>query len=235
MLNNYVAIVPARGGSKGLPKKNILEFNNKPLIYWTIEFIRKSGLFTKCITTTDDSNIAEIATKCGSEVPFLRAKELSEDYTSSSEVIIDVISKCSLKDDDIIFLFEPTSPYRKFIYLKKIINMYEIRECEFAVSVYEAMSKSYIFQYLRDDKDKLINLPFNTKSNKHIRRQDVPPTFYLDGSFYSAKVSSFKKNNSFISNKTKTIFTDLFTSLEIDTIEDFTLLECLFKQFGPPY
>ena len=100
---NYIAIIPARGGSKGLKRKNILPFNGRPLISWSIDFIKKSGVFNRCLTSTDSEEIALIAKEYGSEVPFLRSKELASDNASSSDVILDVISRCNL--NKMIFSF----------------------------------------------------------------------------------------------------------------------------------
>jgi CMP-N,N'-diacetyllegionaminic acid synthase len=110
-----IAIIPARGGSKGLPGKNIKRLAGKPLIAWTIEQAKKSGWIDKLIVDTDDEKIAEIARKYGAEVPFLRPKELAQDKSSIYDVIfhaLDWFKKIGL-DFDSVALLEPTSPLRK--------------------------------------------------------------------------------------------------------------------------
>ncbi len=235
MNKNYIAIIPARGGSKGLKRKNILSFNGKPLISWSIDFIKKSGVFDRCLTSTDSEEIALIAKEYGSEVPFLRSKELASDNASSSDVILDVISRCNLKKNDIFFLFEPTSPYRRISYLNSIIELYENNKTKCAVSVYEASSKSYAFQYKINSLGKLVAMDFNKLKRNIYRRQDVSPTYLLDGSFYSSTVENFLNTKSFVAENSDAIKTDFFTSLGIDSLEEFQLLELLFQRFGAPF
>ena len=90
-----ICIIPARAGSKGVPKKNIRKIRGKPLIYYTINSCLKSKIFSHVIVSTEDVKIAKIAKKYGAEVPFLRSKKLANDYTSTSDVVIDCINKIS--------------------------------------------------------------------------------------------------------------------------------------------
>ena len=109
-----LAIIPARGGSKGLKNKNILKFDNKPLLAWSILAAKKSKLFSKIIVSTDSKKIAVIAKKYGAEVPFLRPKKLSSDRSKSVDLVIhalDFYKKKNLFFKN-IFLLEPTSPLR---------------------------------------------------------------------------------------------------------------------------
>ena len=87
-----VAVIPARGGSKRIPRKNIKEFCGKPMIAWPIEVAKESGLFEQIIISTDDEEIAEVAKSYGAEVPFIRPNELSDDYTGTTEVIAHAVS-----------------------------------------------------------------------------------------------------------------------------------------------
>lgn len=235
MEKKFIAIIPARGGSKGLERKNILPIYGKPLLAWSIEFVKKSGVFERCITSTDDKEIANISLKYGSEVPFIRSKELSTDQASSSAVILDVINRCKLDSKDIFFLFEPTSPYRKLNYLNSIIKLFESNKTKCVVSVYEASSKSYVFQYERNISGKLVSMDFNQSTKNIYRRQDVKSTYLLDGSFYASTVGNFLKTKTFITQNTDTILTDFYTSLGIDSKEEFQLLEMIFEKFGAPF
>ena len=87
-----VAVIPARGGSKRIPRKNIKQFCGRPIIAWSIDVAKQSGLFERIIVSTDDKEIAEIAKSCGAEVPFMRSVELSNDYAGTTEVIADAVS-----------------------------------------------------------------------------------------------------------------------------------------------
>ena len=90
-----ICIIPARGGSKRIPRKNIREFHGKPMIAWSIEVARESGLFERIVVTTDDKEIAEIAESHGAEIPFLRAAELADDFTGTIPVVADAIKRIS--------------------------------------------------------------------------------------------------------------------------------------------
>ena len=117
MLKNkkILAIIPARGGSKGLPGKNIKKLAGKPLIAWTIDQAKKSKYIDKLIVSTDSKEIAEISKKYGAEIPFLRSKKLAQDNSSIYDVIFDAINwfKKNNIDFDLIILLEPTSPLRE--------------------------------------------------------------------------------------------------------------------------
>jgi len=110
-----IAIIPARGGSKGLPNKNIKPLLGKPLINWTIEVAQRSKYFDNLIVSTDSESIAEVALSANCRVPFIRPSELATDHTPSSEVVLHVLDFYEKKDQDydILVLLEPTSPLRE--------------------------------------------------------------------------------------------------------------------------
>ena len=237
MSRNFVAIIPARGGSKGLPNKNILELGGHPLIAWSIKFAQISKRFERCIVSTDSHDIAQIATQYGAEVPFLRADELSSDTATSSDVILDVIDRCCIPKEDIFFLLEPTSPYRLLDDFNQVLALYQKPDTQKVVSVTEAVSSSYYFQYLRN-KEKpgghLESILYD-KSMNIARRQDIPDSYYLDGTLYSDSVSSFKENPTFLSINTKSIVTNYLSSFEIDNAIDLEMYRAIFNHFGSPF
>ena len=129
-----LAVIPARGGSKGLPDKNILPLFEKPLISWTIEAALKSKYIDRCIVSTDSDAIAVIANRFGAEVPYLRRKNLAEDESSTDDVLIHVIK--SLKEEfDILILLQPTSPLRTERDIDGALNNFLDKEAEALVSV----------------------------------------------------------------------------------------------------
>jgi len=235
-LSKLISIIPARSGSKGLLNKNILDFNGIPLINWSIKFALKSKLIDRCIVSTDSTKIANIAKKAGAEVPFIRDDILATDEASSSSVILDVVRRCKLKDEDIILLLEPTSPFRTFEDLKKGLDLIRTKSCKKLVSVSEAVSSSYRFQFERSDDSsaKLIKLKFNQFPN-NLRRQEIIKSYYLDGSFYFSYVKAFKDENGFLGESTGTIESNYFSSFEIDNYNDFRLLESIFVSVGLPF
>ncbi|HAS1172129.1 TPA: acylneuraminate cytidylyltransferase family protein, partial [Enterobacter cloacae] len=117
-----IALIPARGGSKRLPDKNIKLLNGKPLIAWTIIAARESGLFDDIIVSTDSENIASLAKKFGANVPFIRPQNLSDDTATTAEVVrhaVDFIQQAEKVSIDIICLLQPTSPLRTATHIKE--------------------------------------------------------------------------------------------------------------------
>ncbi len=120
-MKNTIAIIPARGGSKRIPRKNIKDFFGKPLIAYSIEVALQSGLFDKVIVSTDDQEIAQIAREYGAEVPFMRSNELSDDFTTTGDVIEDVIEKLQNKGEKFNYVctIYATAPLLQQQYLKE--------------------------------------------------------------------------------------------------------------------
>ncbi len=235
-MSRVISIVPARGGSKGLKNKNILPLNGKPLIEWSIMFSRYCGLVNECIVSTDSNHIAQIAKRSGATVPFLRKSSLAEDDSKTSDVIIDVIERCGLNKNDIIILLEPTSPYREVNVLDKIITLMKKYSFKKVVSISEAVSTSYHFQFKRSDSEYGLLIPLEGKNlPKSLRRQDIDISYFIDGSFYSSYVSDFLENPDFIEEKTGSVISSLFSSFEIDNEDDLKLMEAIFKQIGVPF
>ena len=233
-MQKIISIIPARGGSKGLKNKNIRDLYGKPLISWSINFAKKSNLIDDCIVSTDCDEIAQIAQKFGARVPFKRDKFLSDDKAKTSDVLLDVIDKCKLNKDDTIILLEPTSPYRLHKDLQKIVEIFFSNKFSKIVSVQEAISSSYKFQFFQNNNLTLRSLDYLEMPND-IRRQDIKKTFFLDGSFYMSYISEFKKEPGFLGNNTGSFLNNYFSSFEIDCMDDLILMEAIFKTIGPPF
>lgn len=235
-MSKLIAVIPARGGSKGLPNKNILTLHDRPLIYWSIAFAQAHSSIDRCIVSTDSLEISQIAKRYGAEVPYLRSPSLSSDTAKSSDVIMDLIYRCSLDKSDKILLLEPTSPYRKTVTFKHMLNCFESYVCEKAVSVSEAVSSSYIFQYQINFENLPLMKPVQESIDSNgLRRQDIGKTYYLDGSFYMATVDSFLKDPGFLCKSTFAILSDYFSSFEIDCQNDLLLMEAIFDGIGVPF
>ena len=236
-MTTFTAVITARSGSKGLPKKNSLPLYGKPLLAWSALFAQHHPLIKRCILSTDCESLASIGRSFNCEVPFIRSPELSSDRASSSDVILDVIHQCKLTEDEIILLLEPTSPYRLFSDLDSLQELYSsYSKCNKVVSVTQAISSSYQFQYLRDaGRGGLLGSLASSFEGKYLRRQDIDSTFFLDGTFYSSRVSSFISNPSFVDDQTLSIESSYFSAFEIDLINDLLLYEAIFSQVGPPF
>ena len=201
MKNNkkFLAIIPARSGSKELRDKNILNLNRKPLLSYPIKSALNSKYIDKVILSTDSKKYTKIGKRYGAEIPFLRPKIISKDETPSSSFILHALNffvKKRLKFDYIVLL-EPTSPLTRSIDIDKAIDKIISSKCTSLVSVAKSkINKNDLFEI----KKNLIKLP-KKKLNFHTQRQKNI-NYFMDGSIYISKVKNYIKNKSFISNKT---------------------------------
>ena len=218
MTNRILAIIPARGGSKGLPRKNILDLNGKPLIAWTIESSLKSKYITKTVVSSDDDEILNISQEYKSEI-IKRPDELALDTTASEPVVKHVIEELQKENQefDYIVLLQPTSPLRDTQNIDDALDMLFKYNATSLISVCEIDNK--ILKAFKENKNGFIE---GVSNNKYpfMRRQDLPKTYLSNGAIYIIKVSEFMKNNSFYADKTISYCMDDITSLDIDTKED---------------
>jgi CMP-N,N'-diacetyllegionaminic acid synthase len=215
MTKKVLAIIPARGGSKGLPQKNILDLAGKPLIAWTIEATLNSKYITKTIVSSDDNEILNISKEYGAYT-LKRPNEFATDTASSEVVVRHTIESIDEKFDYIVLL-QPTSPLRD---VENINNAFENLFKENAtalISVCEIDNK--ILKAFKENKDGFIE---GISNNKYpfLRRQDLPKTYLSNGAIYIIKVDEFMKNNSFYTDKTISFVMNEIKSLDIDSIED---------------
>ncbi len=232
-MSNVVAIIPARGGSKGIPRKNIIQINGRPLIEWTIEFALMNPYIDRCIVSTDSQEISEVAARAGAEIPYLRSAALSTDTAQTSDVLLDVIQRCALNSDDIIVLLEPTSPYRTSEDFNSILALLKNRYSRKAVSVSIAKSEAYSFQLIRSSsQDGALSQISDLAMPNDLRRQDVKPTCYLDGTFYLSYVQDFIAQPGFLDSTTGSIVSNALSRFEIDDPTDLVLYDMILKLFN---
>jgi CMP-N,N'-diacetyllegionaminic acid synthase len=230
MYNNkkFLAIIPARGGSKGLKNKNIRILNGKPLIYYTIEAAKRSKIFDVIMVTTDSKEIAEISKKYGASIPFLRPDELSTDTASSIDVILHTLNYYVSKNInfDYFCLLQPTSPLRK---AEDIINSVELlfkKDAESIVSLCEVEHSPLFANTLSEDQ----NLSkFIRKEVKNTRRQDLPKYYRINGAIYISKVQSFLKTKDFYGERSFAYIMPPERSVDIDTEFDLKIAEEILK------
>jgi len=213
-----LSIIPARGGSKGLPRKNIIDLNGKPLIAWTIEASLKSKYITDTYVSSDDNEILEISKKYKANI-LKRPKELATDTASSESVVEQVINelKKQNKSYDYIILLQPTSPLRDEKDIDKAFKMLFEKQATALISVKEYDNK--ILKAFIDNKDGFIE---GIRNNYYpfMRRQDLPKTYMSNGAIYIIKTDEFMKNKSFWTNKTIKFVMNEVKSMDIDTKED---------------
>ena len=198
--NSILAIIPARGGSKGIPRKNIIHVNGKPLIQYSIDVAKESKYIDRIIVSTDDKEIADVSIACGAEVPFLRPKQLANDTTKTIEVLVHAIDEImrSGVSYDYLVLLQPTQPLRTSEQIdeaiEKIINEGE----ESLVSISEVSDHPVLIRML-DEYGKVHSL---LDLNSTIRRQEFPKYYKVNGSIYINKINAnFNLNTSLNDNK----------------------------------
>jgi len=227
MISNdkILALIPARGDSKGLPGKNIKELCGKPLIAWSIEEAKKSEYIDKIIVSTDSIEIAEITKRYGAEVPFLRPGELATDTAKSIDVIKHAIR--FFKDEyKIIIILQPTSPLRTVADIDSAFVMLDKDIVKAVVSVCEL---EHTFQWTGTLPANLNMKNFISDSIKNTNRQELEIYYRLNGAIYISEIVYLKENNGFLGSETYAFLMDRENSIDIDNIIDFKLAEILLK------
>lgn len=221
---SLLAIIPARGGSKGLPGKNIKLLNGKPLLAWTIEAALKSGVIDRCIVSTDDEEIAQTAKDWGADVPFLRPTHLATDEASGLDPVFHAIEM--LPGYRHVILLQPTSPLRDNHDIEKAVSVYMSHSYKSYVSVTKVSSHPY--HCFKMAENSLISPLFQDQDIK--RRQDLPSYYSLNGALYIAEITWLLKNRTFIGPETCGFLMPMEKSIDIDTLMDFQMAEFLMKQ-----
>jgi len=224
-----LAIVTARGGSKGLIGKNTKPLLGKPLIAWTIEPALNSRYIDKLIVSTDDEEIAEISKKLGAEVPFKRSEELSTDFAKSIDVILHAIKFFQSVNEhyDLVFVLQPTSPLRTTEDIDSALEYYISKNADSVISVCEIDHHPAFSNTLPDD-----NLMTGFMRNEFINKNrfDLPRFYRMNGAIYIASTDLIISNKSFMGYKTYAFIMPKQRSVDINDEVDFMLAETILKQ-----
>ncbi len=221
-----IAIIPARGGSKRIPRKNIKNFLGKPIIAYSIESALASGVFDEVMVSTDDVEIAEIAKQFGASVPFFRSKELSNDMAMTAPVLIEVVKEYEKRGQlfDQICCFYPCAPFVYSQRLKEAIAVLESSGCD---SVFPVVKFSYPPQrclVIREGKTAMLH-----PENYNVRSQDLEPYYHDAGQFYCLTKAALLAEQRLICTNTKSIILPELEVQDIDTDEDWRIAEMKHK------
>lgn len=222
-----IAIIPARGGSKGLPGKNIKFLNGKPLIAYTIEAALKAKHVHRVIISTDDLEIADTAKKYGAEVPFMRPEYLATDDALAIDVYKYTLSRLSETEGTIItdfMVLQPTSPLRTATDIDKAITIFKEKDADSVISFCQEHHPIKWHKYVTPE-GKIESIFENTISN----RQDEKPTYFPNGAVYIFK-SNILENRNYFTDKSYAYIMNRKHSVDIDTLEDFEYAEFLISQ-----
>jgi len=224
-----LAIIPARGGSKRIPRKNIKMLAGKPLIAWTIEAALATSALTRVIVSTDDDEICQIALQWKADVPFIRPPELSTDNAKSIDVVFHLLERLQKIENfspDYILLLQPTSPLRSSADIQAAINLLQSKsDADAVVSVCPVLHPVSWLRHVDSD-GRLFPLE---GTNVVSRRQDAKLLYQLNGSLYLIKTSSLYKERTFTPEKTFAYIMAPEYSIDIDTPGDFYLAELVLR------
>lgn len=223
-----LTVIPARGGSKGIPHKNIKPLNGKPLIYYTIDNARAIFPDEDICVSTDDTDIIKCVEDYGLKVPFVRPAELATDTAGTYEVLLHALDfyEKQGRHYDAVLLLQNTSPFRNANHVKEAIELFHTG-IDMVVSVNETRTNPYYNCYEEDDKGFLKR----TIDNVHLtRRQDAPKTYEYNGAIYIMDVSQLRKMSfSEFQNRVKYVMDELH-SVDLDNMLDWKFAEFIIKE-----
>ncbi len=216
--NSTLAIIPARGGSKGIRRKNIRELAGRPLIAYTIDAAKASDPVNRVIVSTDDEEISKVAAAAGAEVPFMRPAELARDDTPTEPVLTHALTELDEEFDQFILL-QPTSPLRTAEHVTEAIRKYEQSDATSLLSVHQ--SKNYRWQYTEEGATQI-----NFDGNRS-RRQEKQPEFAENGAIYMTEVDAYLETENLTHERTELYEMSERSSVDIDVPFDLWLAEQL--------
>ena len=218
-----LAVIPARGGSKRIPRKNIKNFFGKPMIAWSIQQAVKSGAFDRIIVSTDDAEIAQISKTWGAEIPFMRPKELSDDFTGTTSVIAHAINwfiKEGYNPLEVCCIYA-TAPLIQVEYILKGLDALRRHKADFSFSV-----TPYAFPIQRAIKlCEKGRVEMMDQTQFQIRSQDLTETYHDAGQFYLSRAESIRRGALLTNSKVKLQMLHRNNVVDIDTLEDFEIAE----------
>lgn len=230
ILKDYLLIIPAREGSKGIPGKNAKLLHGKPLIQYSIEYARYFTRDENICISTNDSKVFEVARSLNINIPFTRPESISTDASSADEVIKHALNYYEALNNTFkaVVYLQPTSPFRKYKHLEEAIKLFENEGCEMVVSVCESHLNPY-FSLFEQNKSGFLSrskpLPEGIT-----RRQDVPKVFQYNGSIFVIDIKSLLKTSLHSLTRIKKYQMDSVYSIDIDTPLDWKYAEFLVKE-----
>ncbi|WP_341992965.1 pseudaminic acid cytidylyltransferase [Morganella morganii] len=222
-----IAIIPARGGSKRIPRKNIKLFHGKPMIAYSIEAAIASGCFDKVIVSTDDQEIADVAKQYGAEVPFFRPAEIADDYATTMDVMVHAIQWCQYQGWELeaVCCLYATAP---FVLAEDLQQGYQLLQKDDVQFAFSATSFPFPIQRaLKLGKDGSVAM--FAPENELVRSQDLEEAYHDAGQFYWGRKEAFLSKLSIFSSHSQVVLLPRKGVQDIDTTEDWELAESLYS------
>jgi CMP-N,N'-diacetyllegionaminic acid synthase len=226
-----LGLIPARGGSKGIPGKNIKILGNKPLISWVIKDGLDASKLDQIIVSTDSLQIGDTAKEFGAQVPFIRPEKLAMDQSPSIDVVIHAINFYEEQGVffDAVCLLQPTSPFKPNGFIDSCVDKFEQSGADSLISVLEVPHEYNPHWTFKMDSEG--DLSIATGESELIpRRQELPKAFHRDGSVYLAKVSLIKEKKVLVGGKTVGMASDKAYYANLDTMKDWHEAELTYKR-----
>lgn len=223
-----MGIIPARGGSKGIPRKNIRLLGDKPLLAWTVQTALQSAVLDRLILTTEDEEIAEVGRTYGCEVPFLRPQELATDETPGIEPVLHALNWLEAYEGyvpEFVMLLQPTSPFRTSEQMKQALKQISTSSFDSLVSVVEPKHPPQ-WMFIKNA-DKALKPLLSTE--RPTRRQELSESYALNGAIYLTRTTVLKREKTFLPESTMGFEMDRLTSLDLDDMVDWKVAECLLS------
>jgi pseudaminic acid cytidylyltransferase len=221
-----IAVIPARGGSKRIPRKNIKLFHGLPVIAYAIKTAKESGVFSEVFVSTDDEEIAEVAESFGATIPWMRPKDLSDDYTTTVSVMQDAVNKLKSNFNELEYVccIYPATPLLQANFISQGLQILKVGDWDYVLSASRAATPPERFFSL--DSSKGVKMHFS--ENKATRTQDFLPAYHDVGQFYFGRRSSWESGLQILSSKSTIIEIPRELSVDIDTLGDWHYAEHLF-------
>lgn len=226
-----LGLIPARGGSKGVPRKNVRLLGGKPLIEYTVEAALRAGRVNRVLVSTEDAEIASVAKSLGAEVPFLRPASLAQDDTPMLPVITHATEAVIAEGwvPDVICLLQPTFPFRRPEAIDACIELLEAQAADCVITVHRVPAHFNPHWVYFERPDGCLQL--STGESEPIpRRQALPPAFYRSGAVYVTRTATITKHGSLYGERVVGYETPAESSCNIDTMDDWARAETLVAQ-----
>lgn len=233
-MTRFLALIPARGGSKRLPGKNILPLGGLPLIAHTLRVAHAAACFDRILVSTDDPEIARVARLHGGEVPWLRSLDSAGDSSAAIDVILEVLDRIEADGTafpEAVMLLQPTSPFRTKSTIRRAVELYANSGGNSVVSVSAAASHPWWCKSISPTGELL---PFLPGVEGGLRSQDLPPAYVLNGLIYLASVATLREHHSLYSPHTQALLIESpEEALDIDTPSDWRVAEAICQYSKP--
>jgi len=226
---NLLAVIPARGGSKGLPRKNVLPLGGKPLIAWSIEQALESDFVSHIIVSTEDEEIAEVAQAYGAKVPFMRPEELASDTASGTDVLVHALKNAQEyyeMEFDWVLLLQPTSPLRSKEDITAAVQMAEKGGVDAVIGLKEV---SEYPQWMKRKSENGRIFDYLDGAHKPSTRQELDVPYIVNGAIYLIRSSMLLEKGDFYAGVTKGYVMPKKRSVDIDDLMDFKMAEWLLQ------